>query len=50
MNHSTVHMRDQKANQSAMLSRSARQTMINMVEEITLVLVLWGVFLIASHA
>lgn len=47
MNHS-VHMRDQKANQMAMLNKSDRQTMINMVEEITLVVVLWGVFFVAT--
>ncbi|MDT4332144.1 hypothetical protein ACQE3E_20645 [Methylomonas sp. MED-D] len=44
----TVHMRDQKANQVAMLNRVARQSAINMLEEITLVIVLWGVFLLAT--
>jgi hypothetical protein len=47
INHS-VHMRDQKANQMAMIARTDRQTLANMVEEITLVVVLWGVFILAS--
>ncbi|CAD6881629.1 MULTISPECIES: hypothetical protein [Methylomonas] len=48
MLHQSVHMRDQKANQTAMLSRADRQAAINMIEEITLVVVLWGVFLLAT--
>lgn len=47
MNHS-VHMRDQKANQIAMLAKTDRQALVNMVEEITLVVVLWGVFFLAT--
>jgi hypothetical protein len=50
MNNHNVHMRDQKANQTAMLNRTTRQTVVNMIEEITLVIVLWGVFLLASQA
>lgn len=44
----SVHMRDQKANQMAMHSREIRQMAINMIEEITLVIVLWGVYLLTS--
>jgi hypothetical protein len=44
----TVHMRDQKANQQAMRGKNNRIAAINMAEEITLVVVLWGVFFIAS--
>jgi len=44
----SVHMRDQKANQMAMLAKTDRQTLINMVEEITLVIVLWGMFFLAT--
>ncbi len=44
----SVHMRDQKANQLAMHTREFWQTAINMIEEITLVVVLWGVYLLAS--
>lgn len=44
----TVHMRDQKANQMAMRSRQYRQTAINMLEEITVLIVLWGIFLLTS--
>jgi len=44
-----VHMRDQKANQTAMHSRELRQMAINMLEEITLVIVLWGVFLLTNN-
>lgn len=44
----SVHMRDQKANQIAMHSREIRQMAINMIEEITLVIVLWGVYLLTS--
>lgn len=47
MLHQSVHMRDQKANQTAMLHRADRQAILNMIEEITLVVVLWGVFLLA---
>lgn len=46
----SVHMRDQKANQIAMLSKSQRQSIANMIEEITLVVVLWGMFFIATLA
>jgi hypothetical protein len=42
-------MRDQKANQTAMHSREYRQMAINMLEEITLVIVLWGVFLLTNN-
>ncbi len=48
MMHHSVHMRDQKANQVAMHSRQYRQTAINMVEEITVLAVLWGVYLLTS--
>lgn len=48
INHS-VHMRDQKANQIAMHSREIRQMAINMIEEITLVIVLWGVYLLNTN-
>ncbi|WFP49575.1 hypothetical protein PL263_15925 [Methylomonas sp. EFPC3] len=44
----SVHMRDQKANQLAMHIRADRQAALNMIEEITLVVVLWGVFLLAA--
>lgn len=44
----SVHMRDQKANQLAMHSREIRQMAINMIEEFTLVIVLWGVYLLTS--
>lgn len=50
MIHHSVHMRDQKANQIAMLSKADRQAAINMLEEITLVVVLWGVFFVATLA
>ncbi len=48
MMHQSVHMRDQKANQIAMHSRELRQMAVNMLEEITLVIVLWGVFLLVG--
>jgi hypothetical protein len=41
-------MRDQKANQTAMLNRITRQTALNIIEEITVIIVLWGIFLLAS--
>lgn len=44
----TVHMRDQKANQLAMRSRQFRQLAINRLEDLTVVVVLWGVFLLAG--
>lgn len=44
----SVHMRDQKANQIAMHHREYRQMAINMIEEITLVVVLWGVFFLTN--
>ena len=42
-----VHMRDQKFNQLTMRSKQYRQTAINMLEEITLIIVIWGMFLIS---
>lgn len=45
-----VHMRDQKSNQLAMHSRQYRQAAINMLEEITLVVVIWGVFFLTSSS
>jgi len=45
-----VHMRDQKSNQLAMRSRQYRQAAINMLEEITLVVVIWGVFFLTSSS
>jgi hypothetical protein len=47
INHS-VHMRDQKANQLAMLARTDRQTLADLAEEVTLVIVLWGLFILVS--
>ncbi|MDD4913639.1 MAG: hypothetical protein PHW13_01205 [Methylococcales bacterium] len=44
----SVHMRDQKANQIAMMARTDRQALAGMIEEITVVVVLWGVFILAS--
>ncbi|QWF72625.1 hypothetical protein KEF85_13545 [Methylomonas paludis] len=44
MIYNTVHMRDQKANQLARISRTNKQAMLNLVEEIILVVVLWGMF------
>lgn len=49
MLHQSVHMRDQKANQIAMHSRQFRQMAINMIEELTLVAVLWGVYLLQTN-
>jgi len=48
MNNNFVHMRDQKANQMAMLAKYDRQALADRVEEITLVVVLWGMFFVAS--
>ncbi len=45
---SPVHMRDQKANQIAMRSRQYRQSAINLLEDLTVVVVLWSVFLLAG--
>jgi hypothetical protein len=45
----SVHMRDQKANQIAMHSRQFRQSAINMLEEITLVVVLWGMYILTTN-
>jgi len=42
----SVHMRDQKANQIAMLARTDKQSMLNLAEEVTLVAALWGMFFI----
>ena len=50
MAHHLVHMRDQKSNQLAMRSRQYRQAAINMLEEITLIVVLWGVFLLTGSS
>jgi hypothetical protein len=41
-------MRDQKFNQTSMLARTDQQAIVNMLEEITVVVVLWGVFLLAT--
>jgi len=49
MSHHSVHMRDQKANQMAMLARNHRQVLSDIVEEIALVVMLWGVFLLSSN-
>ena len=43
-----VHMRDQKANQTAMHSREFWQSAIDLIEEITLIVVLWGIYLLAT--
>jgi len=43
-----VHMRDQKANQSAMRSRQFRQMAINRLEELTVVIILWSVYLLTG--
>ena len=43
-----VHMRDQKANQVAMIIKTNRQAAINLIEEITMVAVLWGLFFLAT--
>lgn len=45
----SVHMRDQKANLNAMYSREFRQMAINMIEEVTLVIVLWGIYLLQTN-
>lgn len=47
MNH-YVHMRDQKANQAAMLNRRAKQALINFFEEFTVLLVIWGLYLLTK--
>jgi hypothetical protein len=47
INHS-VHMRDQKANQIAMRTKIGRQSLINTLEEITLVVVLWVMYILAT--
>jgi hypothetical protein len=44
----SVHMRDQKANQMAMMAKTDREEFVNRVEEITLVVVLWGVFFVST--
>ena len=43
-----VHMRDQKSNQIAMRSRQFRQAAINRLEEVTVLVVLWGLYLLTS--
>jgi hypothetical protein len=43
-------MRDQKANQYSMNAKSDRQVLVNMIEEITLVVILWGVFFVATSS
>ena len=43
-----VHMRDQKANQIAMLVKSNRQAALNLAEEVTMVAVLWGLFFLVT--
>jgi hypothetical protein len=43
-----VHMRDQKHNQIAMLSRTNRQAAINMAEEVIMIAVLWGMFFLVT--
>jgi hypothetical protein len=48
MMNQSVHMRDQKANQFAMRSRQFRQTAINMLEDVTVLAVLWGVYLLTN--
>ena len=46
----TVHMRDQKANQIAMAIKANRDAALNLAEEITMILVLWGmVFLTMAN-
>lgn len=44
----SVHMKDQKANQIAMRSRQYRQFAINRIEDLTVVVVIWGVFLLTG--
>jgi len=46
----SVHMRDQKANQVAMHTKFNRQTCINLLEEVAVIVVLWGVFFVATMA
>lgn len=43
-----VHMRDQKANQIAMIIKADRQATLHFVEELTMIVVLWGVFYLAT--
>jgi hypothetical protein len=43
-----IHMRDQKSNQIAMRSRQFRQAAINMLEDVTVLVVLWGLYLLTS--
>jgi len=43
-----VHMRDQKANQQAMHYRQTRQSAINMLEDATVLAVLWGLMLLTG--
>ncbi len=50
MMYHSVHMRDQKANQYSMNAKSDRQVLVNMIEEITLVVILWGVFFVATSS
>jgi len=46
----SVHMRDQKSNQLAMQTRKYRQVTINMLEEITLIVLIWGMFFLSSSS
>lgn len=48
MNYRSVHMRDQKANQMAMLAQKNRQALSMLLEEISLIALLWGIFFVAS--
>ena len=48
MSHHSVHMRDQKANQMAMLAKTDREMLINIVEELVLIVGLWAVFILAT--
>lgn len=48
MMNQSVHMRDQKANQFAMRSRQFRQMAINRLEDMTVLAVLWGVYLLTN--
>ncbi|MEY4209642.1 MAG: hypothetical protein RLZ92_20 [Pseudomonadota bacterium] len=46
----SVHMRDQKANQIAMIIKANREANLKIAEEITMILVLWGlVFLTMTN-
>ena len=47
MIYNSVHMRDQKANQLARFDKNHKQAIVAMCEEITLVMVLWGMFFLA---